>query len=389
MILLGSTGSIGTQALQIAEFFGKRVEVLSCAQNMPLLSRQILKFRPKTVVISRKNDAKILQENFKNIRILSGENGLREAIFSAESLLVMNAIVGFAGLLPSIFAMNAGKKLALANKESLVSGGFLFGNRVREIFPIDSEHFSLLQILNARKNFKNLAITSSGGALRDMPIDALKNAKISEVLAHPNWSMGAKITIDSATMANKIFEILECFWLFGTREISAFIERSSVLHALVTHTDHSTTAHFSNPSMLLPISHAIDPERAQNTTFAKNFGIREIGLPELKNLHFEEICTQRYPIFALKDLILRNPTVGVLINSANDTLNAAFARGEIGFLEISQGIFEALEHFGENALKPPSDPKTRAKIDENLGEILEFHEKVREFSENFVKKVRA
>lgn len=238
MILLGSTGSIGVNTLIIAKRFNLTVEVLVAGRNIKLLNEQILAFSPKFVVISDVKDLPLV--NHPHVR--AGKDAILEVIQEAESSLVVNALVGFLGLAPTLKAIECGKRIALANKESLVAGGSFVDTS--NIQPIDSEHFGLWYLLQDRPVSK-MIITASGGAFRDWDLAKLKNATLADTQKHPNWSMGQKITIDSATMANKMFELLEARWLFGEGNYDAIIEPKSMIHALIDFKDGSTTAHFA------------------------------------------------------------------------------------------------------------------------------------------------
>ena len=324
--MLGSTGSIGTNTLNLARKFGLGVEALSCASNYELLNEQIAEFKPKFVCIAEPKFAKFV----KHKRVFAGAQGICDMLKECESERVVNSLVGFAGLAPSLAAQKLGKKLALANKESLVAGGKFLDRGA--INPIDSEHFGL-KFLLANKT----------------PLKALKDARAADALKHPNWSMGAKITIDSATMANKLFEVLEAFWLYGVRDIEALIERTSTVHALVEFADGSTTAHLSKTDMILAIAHAILGEGGAlnlSAADAKNGQIvSNLDLKTLKNIKFGEINLKKYPIFSLKDQALQNPDLGVAINAANEVAVYKFLRGECGFLDISRTVLAAAKRF--------------------------------------------
>lgn len=335
MILLGSTGSIGTQTLKVAKAFNLQVEVLCAGKNISLLNQQIQTFDPKIVVIADKNDLPKLQA--KNCKVLFGMDGILEAIRNSQSLLVVNALVGLSGLRPSLYAKIYQKTLALANKESLVSGGWLFDGY--PIIPIDSEHFGIWYLLNNRP-IKELVITASGGAFRDMPLNLIYQQTKENALKHPNWKMGHKITIDSATMVNKLFELLETKWLFNTSRVSAIIEKSSSVHALIHFIDGSMTAHFSLPDMALPIAYALDPKKATQENIIPSF-----PLEKLKNLHFESIDVQRYPIWQIKQELLNNPKLGAILNSANDILVHAFLENKILFGQIAENLLKIIEKF--------------------------------------------
>jgi len=334
MIILGSTGSIGKTALSMAQCFNKHIDSLVAGHNIDLLNKQIDMFKPRSVGIAEEKDVKKLKA--KGARIYVGEDGITQLIQDSSASVVLNALVGFIGLKPSLVTQQCGKTLALANKESLVSGGWLLDTD--RIIPIDSEHFGLWYLKNERV-IKRLIITASGGAFRDFPVESIHSQQKQTALLHPNWNMGQKITIDSANMVNKLFEVLEAFWLFGTRNIDALIERSSSIHALVEFIDGSTTAHFALPDMKLPIGYAIDSALAAKTKI-----LDSISLKDIANMRFEAIDTIRYPIWEIRENLLENPKLGVVLNAANEVLVGAFLRDEIYFGDISKTIFNILEH---------------------------------------------
>jgi 1-deoxy-D-xylulose-5-phosphate reductoisomerase len=223
--------------------------------------------------------------------------------------------------------------VALANKESLVAcGNFIDTSKIQ---PIDSEHFGLWYLLQERP-INKMIITASGGAFRDWDINQLKNATLADTQKHPNWSMGQKITIDSATMVNKMFELLEARWLFGEGEYDAIIETKSLIHALVDFKDGSTTAHFAHASMQLPIAYALDEKMDENI-------LGHVDLLEVGSLEFRKIEKNRYPIWQIKEDLLKNPIKGVVINAANEVAIERFINKEIGFMDISKTIIEAYE----------------------------------------------
>ncbi|OBV29909.1 1-deoxy-D-xylulose-5-phosphate reductoisomerase [Helicobacter sp. CLO-3] len=335
MIILGSTGSIGCAALEIAKRFGKKVEALAAGRNIALLNKQILESAPAFVCIADEVDRAQLEP--RGAKVFVGSEGICELLESAQSSLVINAIVGFAGLKPSLHTQKLGKTLALANKESLVSGGWLLDTS--KILPIDSEHFGLWYLQSARV-VKRLIITASGGAFRDAPLESIATQSKSSALNHPNWKMGAKITIDSASMMNKIFEILEAFWLFGCKDVEAFIERSSSVHALIEFVDGSTTAHFALPDMRLPIAYAIDAKKAAQSKI-----LESMDLSQILNLTFAPIDSARYPLYTLKDRLLSAPKLGVIVNASNEVAIAHFLADRICFGAISEVVFDALEAF--------------------------------------------
>ena len=360
MILLGSTGSIGTNTLEIAKRYNLDVEVLVAGNNYELLNRQIKEFKPKYVVVKDKKTAEKI--DFDNV--LYGEESILEVLEKAESKLVVNALVGEAGLKPTLKAQELNKKIALANKESLVIAGKFIDTS--NITPIDSEHFGLWYLLKNREcrvengekkhsqfsilnsQFKKLYITASGGALRDWEIDKIKKATLKDVLKHPNWSMGVKITIDSATMVNKLFELLEARWLFDTVNIDAFIETKSVIHALVEWKDGSTTAHISKTDMKLPIAYAV-LEKVEDKI------LEPLNLLEIGSLEFRKIDSKRYPVWEIKDLLLNRPDLGIVINTANEYAIDKFLKEEINFSYISRTILKTLKKFEDIKLNSVND----------------------------------
>ena len=352
MILLGSTGSIGVNTLNIARKFNLNVEVLVAGRNIELLNQQIQEFKPKKVVVDREQD--ISKVNHNNVSF--GENAILQAIQESETSTVVNALVGFLGLKPTLKAIECGKKIALANKESLVvAGKFIDQTKLK---PIDSEHFGLWYLLQNKK-IDSMMVTASGGSFRDYPLEKLQNVSIKEALAHPNWSMGNKITIDSATMTNKMFELMEAAWLFDIRKLDAIIETKSLIHAFINFSDGSTTAHIANASMQLPIAYAIlgscDVEI-----------LKPVDLVEVANLEFRKIETSRYPIWEIKDEILNNLDLGVVLNAANEVAVAKFLNSQIGFLDISKITLNAINKF--NSVKPTS-----------IEEIFEIDKEVRNY----------
>ena len=352
MILLGSTGSIGINTLNIARRFNLKVEVLVAGRNIDLLNQQIKEFNPKRVVIDRAEDIHLVNHN----NVSFGEDSILQAIQESETSTVVNALVGFLGLKPTLKAIACGKKIALANKESLVvAGKFIDQTKLK---PIDSEHFGLWYLLQDKK-IDSMMVTASGGSFRDYPLEKLKNVSIKEALAHPNWSMGNKITIDSATMTNKMFELMEAAWLFDIRKLDAIIETKSLIHAFINFSDGSTTAHIANASMQLPIAYAILGSCNEEI-------LKPVDLVEVANLEFRKIETSRYPIWEIKDEILNNLDLGVVLNAANEVAVAKFLNSQIGFLDIPKITLNAIDKF--NSVKPSS-----------IEEIFEIDKEVRNY----------
>jgi len=331
MILLGSTGSIGVNTLNIAREFNLEIDTLVAGNNYKLLNAQIAEFKPKNVVVASKEIAQKIE--FKNVKY--GENAILDVIETSKSEIVVNALVGEVGLKPTLKTNECGKKLALANKESLVIAGKFVDTS--KLTPIDSEHFGLWYLLNNRP-IKKLNITASGGALRDYPIDKIQTASLLEVLKHPNWSMGMKITIDSATMVNKLFEVIEAKWLFGIDNIDAIIETSSTIHSFIDFVDGSTTAHIAYPDMRLPIAFALLGE-------VKKEIVSHIDFTKISKLEFKQIDNNRYPIWKIKDEFIKNPDLGVVINTTNEIAIKKFINKNISFGDISKLILENVEKY--------------------------------------------
>ena len=353
MIVLGSTGSIGVNTLKLCKRFNIKVEAISANSNVELLNRQIAEFKPKFVAIRDSSKKGLI--DFKNPFI--GEDGILEMLEQSSSKKVVNALVGFAGLKPTLKALELNKDLALANKESLViAGKFL---NTTKITPIDSEHFGLWYLLSGKKPNK-LYITASGGAFRDWDIKDIKDAKLADALKHPNWSMGQKITIDSASMVNKLFELLEARWLFNTSNLDALIERNSIVHAMVEFIDGSTTAQLSGTDMKLPIAYAILDEVVEPI-------LKPLNLLELNAIKFEKIEQERYPIWQIKEHLLNNPDMGVVLNGANEVAIEGFIKERYGFFDMVDLILKAYKRFD------------RVKAS-SLEELFDIDREVREYT---------
>ncbi len=350
--LLGSTGSIGVNTLQIASRFDINIEALVAGNNIALLNEQIAAYKPKFVAIGSCLD----RHKVNHPKVFCGQEGIIELLSLCESQTVVNALVGYAGLRPTLESIKLGKKVALANKESLVVAGHLLDTS--SITPIDSEHFGLWYLLNHRPVNK-LYITASGGAFRDWELENIKKASFEDALNHPTWSMGDKITIDSATMTNKLFELLEAKWLFDTNDIDAVIEKKSIVHALVEFKDGSTTAHLANVDMKLPIAFALKGE--VNEEILKPIDILSIGAIE-----FLPIETSRYPMWQIKDHLLNNPHLGVVINAANEEAINAFKNGKCSFFGMSDMVLNTYKYF-ENIL-----PQTIEDIEQINNEVRQY-----------------
>lgn len=332
MIVLGSTGSIGVNTLNIAREFNLNIDVLVAGKSIELLNQQIKEFYPAIVVVADKSSVKDVDHD----RVFFGEKGILEAISESESELVVNSLVGFAGLKPTIEAIKLGKRVALANKESLVVAGAFIDTA--KLVPIDSEHFGLWYLLQGDKSIAKMTVTASGGSFRDTPLAQLQNVSVEAALNHPNWSMGRKITIDSATMTNKLFELLEAKWLFDVDHLDAIIETKSIIHAMIDFVDGSTTAHIANADMRLPIAYALMGQVQKQI-------LPPVNLLEVGSLEFRPITSDRYPIWEIKDAILKSPHLGAVINAANEVAIERFFDGKIAFLDISKASIAAYEKF--------------------------------------------
>jgi 1-deoxy-D-xylulose-5-phosphate reductoisomerase len=351
LILLGSTGSIGVNTLEVAKRFAINVEILVCGNNIALLNKQIKEHQPSIVIVGNKEDIPRVNHSC----VYAGMDAILQTIHDSQSKLVVNALVGFLGLRPTLAALESGKKVALANKESLVACGSFIDTSM--IQPIDSEHFGLWYLMQEREVSK-MIITASGGAFRDWDVKDLSRASLEDTQKHPNWSMGQKITIDSATMVNKMFELLEARWLFGEGEYDAIIETQSLIHALIDFKDGSTTAHFANASMQLPIAYALNKKVDANI-------LPHVNLLEVGSLEFREISKERYPVWELKKELLANPARGVVVNAANEVAIEKFIAQEIGFMDIPKVILSAYEKF-------PIEPK-------NVEDVFALDKEIRNY----------
>ncbi len=351
IVILGSTGSIGCQTLDIVRENPSLFEarILSSNNQWELLAQQAQEFDVDAVVIANDEHYASLQEALQHtdVKVYAGAEALSQVVVGKEVDVVVNALVGFSGLMPTIATLKAGKKLALANKESLVVAGELVMALSRDnkapILPIDSEHSAIFQCLTGEVSpIRNLILTCSGGALRDLPREELSGVTAAQALKHPQWVMGAKITIDSATLVNKGFEVIEAFWLFGIEpeKIKVLIHPQSIIHSMVEFEDGSIKAQLGTPDMHMPISYALlYPHRANRPQERFDF---------LKNptLTFSEVDSVKYPALGLAyECLRRGGTAGCVMNAANEVAVAAFLAGECGYLDIVRSIEAALEFY--------------------------------------------
>ena len=346
VVLLGASGSIGKQTIEIInEHLDEIViEAVSVGNNIEYLS-ELLKTYPIKRAYSITKDEKLAAE-FKDIEFFAGEDGLCEMLEGLKYDLLINALVGFVGLRPTLKAIEDGIDVALANKETLVASGDIVMKKAKEkdvkIIPIDSEHSAIFQALQGskREDVKSLIVTGSGGAFRDLPLEALKNVSKKDALKHPVWDMGAKITIDSATMMNKGYEIIEAHHLFDMpyEKIDVIIHYESIVHSAVEYADGSIIAQLSNPDMRLPIEYALFyPRHLKRNSYS------HLDLAKLQKLSFKEVDYDRYKL--IKAAILAGKmggNMGAVLNGANDTAVALFLKDKITFLDIEKVVIKAL-----------------------------------------------
>jgi 1-deoxy-D-xylulose-5-phosphate reductoisomerase len=347
--IVGSTGSIGTQALEVVRQNAQRfsVAVLSAQQNVELLANQALEFNPKQVIIGDDRKLSELKARLSgtSIQVSAGATALVEAVTLPEIDLVLTALVGFAGLEPTLAAITAGKDIALANKETLVVAGDLVTRLAKQygvqILPVDSEHSAIFQCLvGEQQPIEKLILTASGGPFRGKDTSFLSSVTIEQALKHPNWVMGAKITIDSASLMNKGLEVIEAKWLFDVapEQIEVVVHPQSIVHSLVQFTDGSIKAQLGLPDMKLPIQYALGyPERIANTFKRFNF----VDYPTLS---FEQADTTTFRNLGLAyAAIARGGNVPCILNAANEVVVAAFLAKRIGFLEMSDVIATCMD----------------------------------------------
>ena len=367
--VLGSTGSIGTQALEVIEMQGYEVKALTASVRVDEIEKQIRKFKPAYAAMVDEKAAQELKIRVADTdtKVLSGLQGVCECA-SLGADYVLNSIVGMAGLEPTLSAIDAGSEIALANKETLVAGGQLVMKRAKEkgvnILPVDSEHSAIFQSMQGcrdKKEIKKLILTASGGPFFGKKHDELANVTVKEALNHPNWSMGAKITIDSATMMNKGLELIEAVWLFSMdpKDIDIVVHRQSVVHSLVEYCDNSVIAQLGVPDMRIPIQYALTyPNRIPSP-------VSELSLTDYGTLTFDK---PDYETFGLINICRKAINDGGLYpacaNAANEEANLAFRQGKIKFLQIEELVAQAVA----------DAPKVE---DYKLGDVLEMYDRAR------------
>ena len=346
--ILGSTGSIGTQTLDVVRKLNLTVKALSAHSSIGLLEEQIREFKPALAVVFDEKRAEELKINIADTdtKVLSGMDGLFE-ICHDDSELLVNSVVGMVGLAPTLEAINAKKNIAFANKETLVAGGELVMNAVREngvkLLPVDSEHSAIFQCLQAappHKALKKILLTASGGPFFGMTTDELRGVTVEQALNHPNWDMGAKITIDSATMMNKGLEIIEAAWLFDIDpdDIEVVVHRESIIHSMIEFTDHSILAQLGMPDMRIPIQYAITyPERYPSL-------VPEIDWKTLSQMTFFSADDKTFKcLAACKRAMKKGGLYPAVANGANEVANRLFRDRKISFLAIGELVSAAVD----------------------------------------------
>ena len=378
--ILGVTGSVGTQALDVARARGYSVDMISANSNEKEAEAAAREFMPRFLAMGNDAAANSMRVRLADtdIRILSGEDGIVEAIKESSAETVVNAILGEAGLMPSLATIDAGKRLALANKESLVIAGDIVMSRAQEqgveIIPVDSEHSAIFQSLKSGKKseIKRLLLTASGGPFFGKSKKELSSVTLQDTLAHPTWKMGRKITVDSATLMNKGFEVVEAAHLFGISadKIKVLVHRESILHSAVEYIDNSVIGEFSVPDMRMCVQYAVDyPDRRESVS-------EELDLVKVGSLTFKDVDTEAFPLLELakKAYSIGGATCAVM-NAADEVAVAAFLSGQIGFNDISDTVIHTVNAIGD------------AKFAKALDEIILCDRRARSVAEAYIKEI--
>lgn len=375
--ILGSTGSIGTQTLDIVRENPDKFKIsaLTCGKNVKLLAEQLREFRPAAAVVSAETDVEALKNEFPDIDIRYGREGLVYAASQTEYDILVNSLVGMAGLEPTYHAINAGRTIALANKETLVAGGALImgaaAEKNVEILPVDSEHSAVFQCLEGFKKsqVRKIILTASGGPFRGKTKEELENVTLEQALNHPRWKMGSKITIDSSTLMNKGFEVIEARWLFDVlpSKIDVVVHPESIVHSMVEYEDGAVMAQLGLPDMRIPISLALNyPDRLENS-------MPSLDLAKAASLTFEKPDMETFPCLRLAyDALDAGDTYCTALNAANEICVAAFLDGKINYSDISN----TLQHIMDTH---------RPSAGADLDEILRVDAFVREQTEELLK----
>ena len=375
--ILGSTGSIGTQTLDVVDKLNLNVVALTASTNIDLLEEQVRKYQPQLAVVFDEAKAKVFKDNIKDTDtlVLSGMDGLVSAATIESAELVLNSVVGMVGLKPTIAAANAKKDIALANKETLVAGGKLVTDAVKsngvKLLPVDSEHSAIFQCLQGMPNskcLKKLILTASGGPFFGKTADELKSVTIEQALNHPNWSMGAKITVDSATMMNKGLEIIEASRLFDVsgENIDVVVHRESIIHSMIEYSDNSVIAQLGLPDMRIPIQYAVTyPERYPSP-------VGELNLSQIGKLTFFEPDYDTFKCLkTCKKALSMGGAATAIANGANEEANMLFRQGKISFLDIGElvsGAVDSIRNFEPRTVEDvlSADKLARQYVLENV-----------------------
>jgi 1-deoxy-D-xylulose-5-phosphate reductoisomerase len=379
--LLGSTGSIGSQTLDIVSRFPENfsIEVLIAGNNVDLLTSQARKFNPDIVVIGNTSHYKVLKDNLSDtdIKVYAGADAIEQVVTSSRVDVVVASVVGYSGLRPTVAAIKAGKKIALANKETLVVAGEIIGRLVREhgsrIIPVDSEHSAIFQCLTGESgnDIEKITLTASGGPFLNHTPEMLRNVTPGEALRHPNWDMGCKVTIDSASLMNKGLEVIEARWLFDLRpeQISVIIHPQSVIHSFVHFMDGSIKAQLGMPDMRLPILYALSyPERLSSDLPRLNF-------KDYPTLTFTEPDTDRFRNLSLAyDALKEGGNMCCILNAANEMAVEAFLSEKIGFLQMPDVVIHTMD---SNLYSPNPD----------LDQLELTDKQAREVASNYINKL--
>lgn len=349
--ILGSTGSIGTQTLEVVEILENiKVMAITGNSNVKLLEEQARKFQPELIAVMDEKNAEILKEKLSdlNIRVVSGMDGLVEAATYEGVDTVVTSVVGNVGLKPTFEAIRAGKNIALANKETLVSAGQLVMDLAKKhninIYPVDSEHSAIFQSLqgNEGNKIERILLTASGGPFRGKNREELLHVTAADALKHPNWSMGNKITIDSATLMNKGLEVMEAKWLFGVDvdQIEVLVHPQSIVHSAVEYEDGAIVAQLGEPNMRVPIQYALTyPKRIKNP-------FPRVDFTQRNNLTFDKPDMETFKCLSLAYRALKTGgTLPAVLNGANEVAVARFLKGEIGFLDIPELIEQTMDAY--------------------------------------------
>lgn len=378
--ILGSTGSIGQSSLEVIDKLNNRFRVvgLAAGRNTQMLEKQIEKFKPKIVSLKKKEEAEEFRRKFKDrsLHVTFSEKGAEEVAEFEENDIVVSAITGIDGLRPTLAALETGKKIALANKESMVAAGSLIQNLVEksgaQIIPVDSEHSGIFQCLAKERvdNVKRVILTASGGPFFRSSSQEMEEITLDDALNHPRWKMGKKVTIDSATLMNKGLELIEAHWLFNIEpeKLEVLIHPQSIVHSLVEMNDGSVLAQLSPTDMKVPIQYALTyPEREDSS-------LPSLDLSQIKSLEFFEPDVEKFPLLKLaRQALEEGASFPIVLNAANEVAVSAFLQTEIGFLDIAEIVSKAVENHPQREVQ-------------NLEDIFSVDRETRQMTRNLIER---